>query len=104
MRFRTTDLRPHGWEPGHTLQIPDWCGCSTEYIPVPVGPDWGDMVRSGTPHRRRIRTVVGADRAVLGTRSVILQGKRPVESSEGGFVHDRTGIDTEPNDEGVSCS
>jgi hypothetical protein len=32
-----SDLRPHGWRPLQTLQIPDWCGCSTEYLPVPVG-------------------------------------------------------------------
>ena len=37
MRFRASDLRPHGWEPGRTLQIPDWCGCSTEYLPMPAG-------------------------------------------------------------------
>src|SRR5690349_10086494 len=36
MRFRAADLRPHGWRPPQTLQIPDWCGCSTEYLPVPV--------------------------------------------------------------------
>jgi hypothetical protein len=35
MRFRAADLRPHGWQPPQTLQIPDWCGCSTEYLPVP---------------------------------------------------------------------
>ena len=33
MRFRAADRRPHGWQP-QTLQIPDWCGCSTEYLPV----------------------------------------------------------------------
>ena len=36
-RSRTKHLRPHGWEPGRTLFIPGWCGCSTEYLPVPVG-------------------------------------------------------------------
>ena len=36
-RLRTGDLRPHGWEPGRTLFIPSWCGCSIEYLPVPVG-------------------------------------------------------------------
>src|SRR5262245_16872791 len=25
MRFRAEDLRPHGWQPGRTLQMPDWC-------------------------------------------------------------------------------
>src|SRR5262249_20767754 len=31
---------PHGWTPPQTLQIPDWCGCSTEYVPVPTGDGW----------------------------------------------------------------
>ena len=34
MRFRAADLRPHGWAPPKTLHVPDWCGCSTEYLPV----------------------------------------------------------------------
>jgi hypothetical protein len=37
MRFRAADLRRHGRLPGQTLQIPNWCGCSTKYLPVPVG-------------------------------------------------------------------
>jgi hypothetical protein len=37
MRFRADDLRPHGRRPSQTLQIPDWCGCSTEYLPIPTG-------------------------------------------------------------------
>ena len=41
MRFRAEDLRPHGWRPPQTLQIPDWCGCSTEYLRVPVTPRYG---------------------------------------------------------------
>jgi hypothetical protein len=36
MRMRTEHLRPHGWLPGRTLHIPAWCGCTTEYVPVPV--------------------------------------------------------------------
>jgi hypothetical protein len=44
MRFRASDLRPHGWRPPQTLQIPDWCGCSTEYLPVPAGDDWWHLV------------------------------------------------------------
>ena len=40
MRFRAEDLRPHGWEPGRTLHIPDWCGCTTEYLPIPDGAGW----------------------------------------------------------------
>ena len=43
MRFRAGHLRPHGWQPDQTLHIPDWCGCTPEYLPVPgarrrVGP------------------------------------------------------------------
>ena len=44
MRFRAQDLRPHSWAPPQTLQIPDWCGCTTEYLPVPVGEGWWQMV------------------------------------------------------------
>jgi hypothetical protein len=44
MRFRAGDLRPHGWAPLRTLHIPDWCGCTTEYVPVPVGGGWWQMV------------------------------------------------------------
>lgn len=35
MRLGGDDLRRHGWTPPQTLQIPDWCGCST----VPPGAD-----------------------------------------------------------------
>jgi hypothetical protein len=41
MRFRASDLRPHGWRPPQTLQIPDWCG---EYLQVPVGDGWWSLV------------------------------------------------------------
>ena len=44
MRFRAADLRPHGWQPPQTLQIPDWCGCSTEYLPVPAADGWRQLV------------------------------------------------------------
>jgi hypothetical protein len=44
IRFRAADLRPHGWAPPQTLQVPDWCGCSTEYLPVPMGDGWWHMV------------------------------------------------------------
>ena len=40
MRFRGEHLRPHGWRPLQTLHIPDWCGCTTEYLPVPEGAGW----------------------------------------------------------------
>jgi hypothetical protein len=58
MRFRAADLRPHGWLPGQTLQIPDWCGCSTDYLLVPVGGNWWSLVpiwepdRTADPRRR----------------------------------------------------
>jgi hypothetical protein len=44
MRFRAEDLRPHGWRPPQTLQIPDWCGCSTEYLPVLAAGGWWQLV------------------------------------------------------------
>jgi hypothetical protein len=44
MRFRADDLRRHGWAPPQTLQIPDWCGCWTEYLPVPAGDGWWCLV------------------------------------------------------------
>jgi hypothetical protein len=44
MRFRAADLRPHGWAPPQTLQIPDWCGCSKEYLPVPEGGGWWQLI------------------------------------------------------------
>lgn len=49
MRFRAEDLRPHGWTPPQTLQVPDWCGCTTEYLPVLVGNGWWQMVRIWEP-------------------------------------------------------
>ena len=44
MRFRTADLCAHGWEPGQTMFVPDWCGCTAEYVPVPAHGGWWDMV------------------------------------------------------------
>jgi hypothetical protein len=44
MRFRADDLRRQDWAPPQTLQIPDWCGCSTEYLPVPAGDGWWQLV------------------------------------------------------------
>ena len=44
MRFRAAELRPHGWQPAQTLQIPDWCGCSTEDLPIPVADGWWQLV------------------------------------------------------------
>jgi hypothetical protein len=50
-RLRGEHLRPHGWQPGRTLHIPGWCGCSTEYIPVPVGDGWWQLVPIWEPDR-----------------------------------------------------
>jgi class 3 adenylate cyclase len=44
MRMRAEHLRPHGWLPGRTLHIPAWCGCTTEYVPVPVRSGWWQLV------------------------------------------------------------
>ena len=52
MRFRAEHLRPHGWAPPQTLQIPDWCGCSTEYLPVPAGDGWWSLVPIWEPDQR----------------------------------------------------
>jgi hypothetical protein len=63
MRFRADDLRRQGWAPPQTLQIPDWCGCSTEYLPVPTGDGWWSLVpiwepeQTPTPLRRWERPV-----------------------------------------------
>ena len=50
MRFRASDLRPHGLAPPQTLHNPDWCGCTTDYPPVPAS-DGGTLCRSGSPIR-----------------------------------------------------
>ena len=44
LQFRADDLRRHGWAPPQTLQIPSWCGCSTEYLPVPASDGWWSLV------------------------------------------------------------
>jgi len=44
MQFRADDLRRQGWAPPQTLQIPRWCGCSTEDVPVPTGDGWWYLV------------------------------------------------------------
>ena len=51
MRFRAEHLRPHGWAPPQTLHIPDWCGCTTEYLPVPAGDGWWQLVPIWEPDR-----------------------------------------------------
>ena len=66
MRFRADDFRRQGWAPPETLQVPDWCGCSTEYLPVPAGDGWWHLVpiwepaQTPTPLRRWLgRTILG---------------------------------------------
>ena len=44
MRFRAEHLRPHGWARPQTLHIPDWRDYTTEYLPVPVGHGWWQLV------------------------------------------------------------
>jgi hypothetical protein len=44
MRFRAEHLRPHGWRPLETLHIPDWRGCTTDYLLLPDGTAEWQMV------------------------------------------------------------
>jgi hypothetical protein len=44
MRFRAEHLCPHGWQPLRILHIPDWCVCTTEYLPLPDGTGWWHLV------------------------------------------------------------
>jgi hypothetical protein len=48
-RWRRCDTGPRtsaamAESPPQTLQIPDWCGCPTEYLPVPLGDGWWSLV------------------------------------------------------------
>jgi hypothetical protein len=50
------DRAPYpGYGRSTTCLIPDWCDCSTEYLPVLVGGGWWRSSRSGSPSRRRRR-------------------------------------------------
>ncbi len=49
MRFRADDPRPYGGRPLQTLHVPDWCGCTTEYLPVPDGAGWWWLVSMWEP-------------------------------------------------------
>jgi hypothetical protein len=44
MRLCAGNLQRPGWWPPETRLIPDWCGCSTEYLPVPAGDGWWSLV------------------------------------------------------------
>jgi hypothetical protein len=57
MRFRAGDLHPHGWAPPQTLYVPDWCGCTTEYLPVPVGQ--GKRGNASLPVLKRLAKALG---------------------------------------------
>jgi hypothetical protein len=72
MRFRADDLRRQGWAPPQTLQMPDCCGCSTEYLPVPEDDSWCSLVRIWEPDQtvNPLRRWEPAD-AVLGEGPVI---------------------------------
>ena len=63
MRFRADDLRRQGWVPPQTLQIPDWCGCSTEYLPVPAGDGWWALVPIWEPAQAATPSALGQARA-----------------------------------------
>jgi hypothetical protein len=74
MRFRASDLRPHGWAPRQTLHIPDWCGCTTEYLPVPAGDGWWHVVPIWDPDRdAESLAALRARRPVLGEGPMILR-------------------------------
>jgi hypothetical protein len=73
MRFRAEDLRLHGWNPPQILQIPDWCGCSTEYLPIPVGDGWAADPDLGPQPYGDSAPAPRATRSVLGGRPVILR-------------------------------
>jgi len=72
MRFRASDLHPHGWASPQTLHIPDWCGCTTEYLPVPARDGWWDLVPIWEPDQAP-SPLLGAGRSVLGDRRMILR-------------------------------
>jgi hypothetical protein len=48
-RYRGRDLRRHGWSPCQTFRVAGWCGCSQEYLPVPVGRGWWSPVPVWNP-------------------------------------------------------
>jgi hypothetical protein len=57
MRFCAADLRRQGRRPSQKLQIPGWCGCTTDT------PDPDDLATPLDAHRT---TAVGASRPLVG--------------------------------------
>jgi hypothetical protein len=51
IRLRGGDRQRLGWWPPETWLIPDWCGCSTEYLPVLVGDGWWHLVPIWDPRQ-----------------------------------------------------
>jgi hypothetical protein len=65
MRLRASDLGRTGWTPPETLLMPDWCGCSTEYLPVPDGGGKWQLVPIWEPGQ----TATHCDAGSQGTRT-----------------------------------
>jgi hypothetical protein len=88
MQFRAAELRPHGWAPPQTLQIPDWCGCSTEYLPVPVGEGWWQLDAGPEPCRGSLRSRLArglpSARCSRGGRSVRRTSVYPLDPPDSG--------------------
>src|SRR5262249_40273909 len=71
MRLRAGDLQRMEWTPPETRLIPDWCGCSIEYLPV----GWRRLVAPradlGARSNAESSAALAAGCAVLGEGSVI---------------------------------
>src|SRR5262249_5882850 len=72
--FGAADLRPHGRPPLRTLHIPDWCGCTTEYIPVPAsGRLMGSHPDLGSRSDGEPAAAVRAARATVTTQEKLMR-------------------------------
>ena len=70
MCLRASDLQRMGWTLLETRLIPDWCGCSVEYLPVLAGDGWV-LVPIWEPRSDADPAAeVGAGSSVLGGRSL----------------------------------